>query len=181
MTEHFATQYLKDAVLSFRAHKKLADKAIAQVSDEELFLTIDTENNSIAVIMKHMAGNMRSRWRDFLTSDGEKPDRHRDTEFIIGEADTKHAFMTLWETGWQYVFDAVEPLTADDLTKTVLIRDEPHLVIEAINRQLTHYALHIGQIIMLAKHFRQGEWKSLSVPRGQSEQFNAKMRKRAGK
>ena len=181
MNSDFATQYLKDAALQFRALKKIADKAIAQVSEDELFRTIDSENNSIALIMKHMTGNMRSRWVDFLTTDGEKPDRHRDTEFIIDEADTKDAIMQRWETGWQYVFDAVEPLTAEDLSMTVLIRDEPHSVIEAINRQLTHYASHVGQIIMLAKHFRQGEWKTLSVARGQSEQFNAKMRKRTGK
>jgi hypothetical protein len=181
MSSDAATVYLTDAIRQFRACKQIADKAIAQVTDEELFKTIDSENNSVALIMKHMTGNMRSRWRDFLTSDGEKPDRHRDTEFIIDDADTKEAIMQHWEAGWKYVFDAVEPLTPDDLTKTVVIRDEPHTVIEAINRQMTHYALHTGQIIMLAKHFRESDWKTLSVPRGQSEEFNAKMRKRAGK
>jgi hypothetical protein len=181
MSEAFATQYLSDTLILFHRYKEMAEKSVAQVSDEELFSVIDEENNSIAVIMKHMAGNMRSRWTDFLTSDGEKPDRHRDTEFIVGEVNTKDAIMARWESGWQCVFSAIEPLTPDDLQTTIYIREEPHSVIEAINRQLTHYAYHVGQIVMLAKHFRGKDWQTLSIPRGQSDAFNANMQERFGK
>lgn len=165
------TNYHADAIKSFRNYKKLAERAIEQVSDEEFFAAIDAEANSIAVLVKHIAGNARSRWRDFLTTDGEKADRDRDTEFeLIG--DTRESLMQYWETGWQTLFDAIEPLTPDDFTLTVKIRGEPHTVIEAINRQLTHYAYHVGQIVLLAKHFRSAEWTSLSIPKNRSGQFN---------
>ncbi len=165
------TNYHADAIKSFRNYKKLAERAIEQVSDEEFFAAIDAEANSIAVLVKHIAGNARSRWRDFLTTDGEKADRDRDTEFeLIG--DKRESLMQYWETGWQTLFDAIEPLTPDDFTLTVKIRGEPHTVIEAINRQLTHYAYHVGQIVLLAKHFRSAEWTSLSIPKNRSGQFN---------
>ena len=167
MLEH----YRSDVLNSFRNYKKLADRAIDQVSDEQFFAVIDAESNSIAVIVKHIAGNLHSRWRDFLTTDGEKPDRDRDTEFeMVG--DTRESLMEFWESGWQTLFDAIEPLTEDDFSKTVTIRGEPHSVVEAINRQLTHYSYHIGQIVFLAKHLKSSEWKTLSVPRHRSAEFN---------
>ena len=144
---------------------------MAQVREEEFFRAIDAEGNSIAVIVKHIAGNQRSRWRDFLTSDGEKENRRRDTEFELMD-ETRESLIQVWETGWQTLFDAVEPLTAEDFEKTVSIRGEPHTICEAINRQMTHYAYHIGQITFLAKHFRAKDWKTLSVPRGRSDEFN---------
>jgi uncharacterized protein DUF1572 len=173
MEESLATHYLEDSIASLRAYKKLADKAIAQLKDDEFFITLDEEANSVAVIMKHMAGNMFSRWTDFLTTDGEKPDRNRDMEFIIDPKTGKDEVVAYWEKGRQRVFGALEPLTAEDLGKKVLIRGEEHTVIQAINRQLMHYANHIGQIVFLAKHFRSSEWKSLSIPRNRSGEFNA--------
>ncbi len=172
MNDSLATHYLEDSIASLRAYKKLADKALDQLSDDEFFITLDEEANSIAVIMKHMAGNMFSRWTDFLTSDGEKPDRNRDSEFVIEPKAGKDDVLAYWEKGWQRVFEALEPLRADDLGRKVLIRGEEHTVIQAINRQLMHYANHIGQIIFLAKHFRSAEWKSLSIPRNRSADFN---------
>jgi hypothetical protein len=163
--------YHSDSLTSFRNYKKLAERAIEQVSDDEFFATIDDEANSIALIVKHIAGNLRSRWTDFLTSDGEKADRNRDTEFEI-IADTRESLMQYWESGWQTLFGAIEPLTPDDFSKTVTIRGEPHTIVEAINRQLTHYAYHVGQIVFLAKHFRSSDWKTLSVPKNRSAEFN---------
>jgi uncharacterized damage-inducible protein DinB len=163
--------YHSDAVRSFRSYKKLAERAIEQVSDEEFFAAIDAESNSLAVIVKHIAGNLHSRWRDFLTTDGEKPDRNRDTEFeMIG--DTRESLMDFWERGWQTLFDSLERLSEDDFARTVTIRGEPHTVVEAINRQVTHYSYHVGQIVFLAKHLRSSEWKNLSVPRNRSADFN---------
>lgn len=163
--------YHADAVKSFRSYKKLAERAIEQVSNDEFFALIDTEANSIALIVKHIAGNLNSRWRDFLTTDGEKAERNRDTEFEV-IADTRESLMQFWETGWQTLFDNVEPLTADDFSRTVTIRGEPHSVAEALNRQLTHYAYHIGQIVLLAKHYKSAQWKTLSVPKNRSAEFN---------
>ena len=163
--------YLSDAISSFRSYKKLADNAIAQLKEDELFVTIDDEANSVAIVMKHMAGNMLSRWTDFLTSDGEKPNRNRDMEFVI-ESKNKAELLSYWESGWQCVFAAVEPLQVDDFEKLVTIRGQEHSIVQAINRQLTHYAYHIGQIVFLAKHFRSSEWKSLSIPRNKSAAFN---------
>lgn len=173
MTDSLAEHYLENVLNEFRGLKRLADKAVAQVSDEEFFRAIDPESNSIAVIMKHMAGNMRSRWTDFLTTDGEKPDRHRDSEFLI-EGEDRRAIEEKWEAGWRTLFDALVPLEPENLMRTVLIRREPHTVVEAVNRQLTHYGEHVGQIIFLAKHLKSSEWKTLSVPRGQSVAFNKK-------
>lgn len=168
MNESLATHYLEDSIASLRSYKKMAEKALDQLSEAEFFITLDEEGNSVAVIMKHMAGNMFSRWTDFLTTDGEKPDRKRDLEFVIEPGMGKDAVLDYWQRGWQCVFGALEPLNAADLGKTVIIRGEEHSVIQAINRQLMHYANHIGQIIFLAKHFRSAEWKSLSIPRNRS-------------
>ena len=154
--------------------KKLADKAIAQVNDEQLWIKLDPEANSIAILMRHMAGNMRSRWTDFTTSDGEKPDRHRDQEFEDVPMD-RAALTAEWEDGWRRVFAALDPLTDDDLQSVVYIRQEPHSIYKAISRQVAHYAGHAYQILLLAKHFKGTEWKTLSVPRGQSEEFNRRM------
>ncbi|MGB5012680.1 MAG: DUF1572 family protein [Pyrinomonadaceae bacterium] len=163
--------YHTDALSSFRNYKKMAERAVEQVSDEEFFALIDVEANSIALIVKHVAGNLRSRWTDFLTTDGEKDFRKRDTEFeLIG--DTRESLMQFWENGWQVLFNSIEPLTVEDFSRTVTIRGEPHTVVEAINRQLTHYAYHVGQIVLLAKHFRSADWKTLSVPKNRSADFN---------
>ena len=171
MAENIVMNYRKDALKSFDSYKKLAERALEQISDEEFFGTIDEEANSTALIVKHIAGNLRSRWTDFLTTDGEKPDRNRDTEFELRD-DSRESLMQFWESGWRTLFDSLERLTPEDFTKTVTIRGEPHTVVEAVNRQLTHYAYHVGQIVLLAKHFRSTEWKSLSVPRNRSAEFN---------
>ena len=150
---------------------------MAQCPDEALFIALDPESNSIAIIVKHLSGNMRSRWLDFLTTDGEKPDRNRDTEFETPPT-TRAELIEQWERGWKYVFDALEPLTEADLTRTVTIRTEPHSVMQAINRQVAHYAHHVGQILFLAKHLtftKTGKWESLSVQRGKSADMNAKV------
>ena len=170
--------YFEDALSALRAYKKLAEKGIAQLNDEEFFVTLDEESNSVAVIMKHMAGNMFSRWTDFLTSDGEKPDRNRDMEFVIESKTTKDDVIDYWERGWNCVFNALEPLRPEDFEKKVTIRGEEHTIVQAINRQLMHYSYHIGQIVFLAKHFRSVEWKSSSVPRNRSAEFNASMAKK---
>ncbi len=175
MAHQFTTSYVKDSTDLLRYYKNLGERAMAQCPDEGLFTTLDQESNSIAIIVKHMAGNMRSRWTDFLTSDGEKPDRHRDSEFEEPPK-TRAELLDLWERGWKYLFDALEPLTDADLARTVTIRTEPHSVMQAINRQVAHYAHHVGQIVFLAKHLTvkaTGKWDSLSVPRGQSKQFSA--------
>lgn len=174
MALQFTTSYLEDSLAVFRQYKQLTERAIEQVSDAQLTATLDGEMNSIAVVVKHMVGNMRSRWTDFLSTDGEKPDRNRDTEFE-DPPDTRPALLTLWEQGWATVFAALEPLTDADLLRTVTIRGEPHSVMQAIHRQVAHYAYHSGQIILLAKHFQHGGWKSLSVPRGKSVEFNERV------
>ena len=171
MTSSFVNNFHADALQSFRNYKRMAEPAIEQVSDEEFFALIDTEANSIALIVKHIAGNLWSRWRDFLLSDGEKADRQRDTEFEL-TGDTRESLMQFWEQGWQTLFDNVEPLKEEDFSHVVTIRREPHTVVEAINRQLTHYAYHVGQIVLLAKHFNSAEWKTLSVPKNRSAEFN---------
>ncbi len=154
-----------------RGHKRLAEGAMAQLKDEELFVTLDPESNSVAIIVKHMAGNMRSRFTDFLTTDGEKPDRYRDQEFELSTATTRDDLTKWWEEGWERVFAAIEALKPDDIMRTVTIRGEPHTVLQAVNRQVAHYAYHTGQIVFLAKHIRSNKWKSLSIARGKSEEF----------
>ncbi len=153
-----AREFLEDAIRQFHGQKKLVERAIAQIPERALFEKLDPDGNSIAIIMKHVAGNQRSRWTDFLTSDGEKPDRHRDTEFELEPVETRDRLLQLWEDGWRRLFAAVEPLRVEDLDRTVRIRDEPHTVVRAINRQLTHYAYHAGQIVFLAKHFAGAGW-----------------------
>jgi uncharacterized damage-inducible protein DinB len=174
MAHKFSTSYVEDSVSLFNYYKKLAEGAMAQVSDEQLFATLDDEMNSIAIIVKHMAGNMRSRWTDFLTCDGEKPDRNRDSEFIEPPA-TRQDLLRLWNEGWERVVQALQPLSDADLQRTVSIRGEPHSVMQAINRQIAHYSYHAGQIVFLAKHFRGSDWKSLTVPRNKSAEFNRKI------
>lgn len=176
MAHRLTTSYLTDSIELFRYYKKLGDRAMEQCPDGGLFATPDKESNSIAIIVKHMAGNMRSRWTDFLTSDGEKPDRKRDSEFEDAP-NTRAELIALWERGWTILFDALEAMTDADLTRTVMIRTEPHSVTQAINRQIAHYSYHVGQIVFLARHFaaQSGEWKSLTIPRKQSEEFNARV------
>jgi hypothetical protein len=168
-----AAAYLDDARRALRGHKRLAEGAISQLRDPELFLQLDAESNSVAVIMKHIAGNMRSRLTDFLATDGEKPDRHRDQEFEITAGATRAQLMEMWEAGWKIAFDTIASLTPADLERTVTIRGEPYTAFQAVHRAVAHYAYHVGQIVFLAKHFRGAEWKTLSIPRGESEQFNA--------
>jgi hypothetical protein len=174
MALKFTTSYAEDSLTLFRYYKKLAERAMEQATDEQLFEVLDGEANSIAIIVKHMYGNMRSRWMDFLTSDGEKPDRNRDGEFQDPPA-TREALMNLWEQGWNYLFTALEPLSDPDMDRTITIRGEPHSVMQAINRQIGHYSYHCGQIVFLAKHFQQADWKSLTIPRGKSANFNQRV------
>ena len=164
MATQFTTSYLEDALALLRYYKKLAEGAMAQATDQELFAVLDGEMNSIAIVVKHMVGNMRSRWTGFLTTDGEKPDRNRDLEFVDPAA-TREVLMQAWEEGWRTVWAAIEPLAEADLGRVVTIRGEAHSVMQAINRQLAHYAYHCGQIVMLAKHFRAEQWQSLTIPR----------------
>lgn len=174
MALEFTTSYVTDSLTLFRYYKKLAERAMAQLSDEQLLAALDAESNSIAIIVKHMAGNMLSRWTDFLTSDGEKPGRNRDAEFSAPPA-TREELMTLWEDGWRCVFSAIEPLTDADLGRTITIRGEKHSVMQAINRQVAHYSYHCGQIVFLAKHLAHERWQCLSVPLGKSAEFNRRV------
>jgi hypothetical protein len=173
-----ADDYLSDVAPRFRDLKLLADRAIAQAPDAGLFAPLDEASNSIAVIMRHLAGNMQSRWRDFLTTDGEKPDRHRDAEFEAPPDQTREAIVADWESGWACLFEELGRLTPADVGRTVTVRREPLTVVSAINRQLAHAAMHVGQIVMLARHAAPGTWQTLTIPRGQSEAFNRKMRQR---
>ena len=175
MALQFTTSYIEDSIAVFRYYKTLADRAVAQVTDEQIYTLLDEDANSIAIVMKHMAANMKSRWTDFLTSDGEKPWRNRDSEFEQPPA-TRPDLLQLWEEGWTCLFTALQPLTDAELGRTVTIRGEAHSVIQAINRQIAHYSYHCGQIVLLAKHFQHRQWKSLSVPKGKSAEFNAKVR-----
>ena len=166
------TKFLEEIRRQLRGYKRMAEGAIAQVTDEQLLITLDPESNSIAILVKHIAGNMRSRFTDFLSTDGEKHDRHRDQEFeLIGEP-TRDELLGWWEQGWTRVFSTLDSLKPEDLVRTVYIRQEPHTVLQALNRALAHYASHIGQIVFLAKHLGSHNWRTLSVPRGKSEEFN---------
>jgi hypothetical protein len=169
---------LADELREFRRYKELAEKALAQISDADLFRCVGEESNSIAMVMKHIAGNLRSRWTDFLTTDGEKLNRNRDSEFVIGAADTRHALLENWNSGWQCMFDVLERLTPADMAKSVTIRAEPYTVPQAVLRSLGHCAYHIGQIVFLAKHFAANRWDMLTVPRGKSEEHFELMRKK---
>lgn len=174
MAHQFTTSYLEDSLAIFRLYKNMTERALAQLTPEQLHATLDPEMNSIAVIIKHMTGNMRSRWKDFLTTDGEKPDRNRDGEFVDPPS-SREALMQLWEESWAHVFAALEPLSDADLVRQVTIRGEPHSVMQAINRQIAHYAGHCGQIIFLAKHLQHENWKSLTIPRKGSAEFNRRV------
>ena len=171
MANDLATHYLDEARRQMRGHKRMGESAMAQLRDDDFFLTLDPESNSVAILVKHLAGNMRSRFTDFLTSDGEKPDGFRDREFEITGTTTRSDVMKRWEEGWACVFRAIDALHPEDVMRTVTIRGEPHTVLQAINRQIAHYAVHIGQIVLLAKHLRSSEWKTLTIPRGKSEEF----------
>lgn len=170
------TQYLPNIIAVFKQYKAIAEKAIEQLDEKELFYLPDPESNSIAIIMRHLTGNMISRWTDFLTTDGEKPNRNRDLEFEQDDLD-QDQLMLYWEQGWSVFLNTLESLTPDDLQKTIYIRKEPHTVLEAINRQLAHYAYHIGQMVFLAKHIKNTDpitigWKTLSIAKGKSQDFN---------
>ncbi len=171
MANDLAAHYLDEARRQIRGHKRMGEGAMAQLRDDDFFLTLDPESNSVAILVKHLAGNMRSRFTDFLSSDGEKPDRFRDREFEITSSTTRAEVMKWWEEGWACVFTAIEALQPEDVMRTVTIRNEPHTVLQAINRQIAHYAAHVGQIVFLAKHLRSSEWKTLTIPRGKSEEF----------
>ena len=166
-----ANDFLPETIDLFHGQKRSAERAIAQVADADLDRVLGPEENSIAIIVQHIAGNQRSRWTDFLTADGEKPDRARDTEFEARGL-SRDELLALWEGGWRTLFAAVEPLTDADLDRTVMIRGEPHTVSKAILRQVAHYAVHVGQIVQLARHFAGDRWESLSIPRGGSRSFN---------
>jgi hypothetical protein len=171
-----ASLYLGDVAKQFRKLKELAERALAQVGDRHLATALDADGNSIAVLVQHMAGNLRSRWTDFLTSDGEKPDRDRDGEFETGDGGPGRAeLLARWEEGWSCLFATLSALTAGDLLRTVYVRAEPHSVPQAIHRQLTHDAYHVGQLVLLARHFAGPAWQSLSVPKGKSREYNARM------
>ncbi|HKS16013.1 MAG TPA: DUF1572 family protein [Planctomycetota bacterium] len=165
------TTYLDDAKLQLRKLKTMAERALEQAGDGRWFVAPDPDSNSLAVIMKHISGNLRSRWTRFLETDGEKPDRNRDGEFEIGPDDTPARLRERWEQGWKVLFETLESLRPGDLEKTVTIRREPHTVLQAINRQLSHYSLHVGQIIYLAKHLAGKSWTSMSIPKGKSKEF----------
>jgi Protein of unknown function (DUF1572) len=169
-----AAHYIEEARRQLRGHKRMGEGAMSQLTDTDFFIILDSESNSVAVLVKHLAGNMRSRFTDFLASDGEKPNRFRDREFELSPATTRAEVMAWWEEGWTCVFNVVDSLNPEDVMRSVTIRGEPHTVLQAINRQIAHYAQHIGQIVFLAKHLRSGEWKTLSIPRGKSEEYNAR-------
>ncbi len=170
--------YLENVTAEFRRLKTLADDAIRQVDTGGFFTALDPDSNSLAVIVKHIAGNLRSRWTDFLRADGEKSDRNRDDEFVLTGEETRDTVLNRWETSWQLVFATLESLRPEDLDRTITIRSEPYRVLAAINRQLTHNAYHVGQIVFLAKHLLGDKWRNLSVPKGKSEDFNAEMKRR---
>jgi uncharacterized protein DUF1572 len=174
MADHnsFVPTYYDEVRRSFRGYKRLADGGLAQLSDVEFFRAPDPESNSAAIVVKHVAGNLRSRWRDFLTTDGEKPDRNRDQEFVIVTGDTRADLMRRWEESFQIVFDIIDSLTPADFIRTVTIRGEPHTILQAMNRSLMHTAYHVGQILYVGKHLRGTAWTMLSIPRGKSEEFN---------
>lgn len=173
MATDASTHYLEEARRQLRGHKRMGEGAMSQLKDEEFFVTLDAESNSVAILVKHLAGNMRSRFTDFLTADGEKPNRFRDQEFELTPAITRADVMQWWEEGWACVFEAIDLLKPGDVMRTVTIRGEPHTVLQAVNRQIAHYAQHIGQIVFLAKHLRSRQWKTLSIPRGKSEEFKS--------
>ncbi len=181
MADALGQHLIEEIESRYRSNKTLAEAALAQVSDEDLFRTLDRETNSLGVLIQHMGGNLRSRFTDFLTTDGEKPDRHRDAEFEVVPGITRERLMVRWEEGWECLFGALASLVPADLSKIVTIRDEPHTVVEALERSLCHQVYHVGQIVMLAKHYVSETWRPLTVPRGKTEEFNRQMAEKAGK
>ncbi len=171
--------WLDEAKQEYVKRKEQCERALAQVSDEQLFEMVGGIHMSLAAQMKHLGGNHRSRWRNFLTTDGEKADRHRDSEFEV-EGETAESIRAIWDEGWRITFEELGKLMPQDLEKTVTIRGEPHIVFQAIQRNMTHLAYHAGQIVQLARHFAGDDWQTLSVPPGGSEAYNAKMRERWG-
>ena len=168
-------EYLTDVGDRLGKLKALAEAALAQVEDASFFRTLDEESNSIAVLLKHLAGNMQTRWDGFpQEGESELSKRNRDAEFDVDTGDTKRELLAKWELGWQCTFDMLERLTEDDMNRTVMLRGESMSVMSAINRQFTHYAYHVGQIVFLAKHYCSGQWRSLSIPRGRSDEFAKK-------
>jgi uncharacterized damage-inducible protein DinB len=178
MSPDFGARYLDEIFRGLRGHKRLADDAIAQLTDEQFFALPSPGSNSVAIIVKHVAGNLRSRFTDFLTSDGEKTDRNRDQEFEMAAEASRDEILRAWEQHWQLAFDAINALEPEDLDRTITIRNQPHSVLQALNRAAGHFAYHAGQIVFLAKHWTGSDWKSLSIPKGQSEQVNAAMREK---
>jgi uncharacterized damage-inducible protein DinB len=172
------TVYLRDLAFTFRYHKSVADRAIAQIADDDLYRLVDGEANSIAIIMKHVAGNLRSRYTDFLTTDGEKPDRNRDAEFEMPERTSRADLLDAWDRAFGLVLDTIAALQADDLQRTVHVRKEPFTVVEALNRSVTHTAYHIGQIVLLAKHFAGTGWKTLTIAKGKSREVEVPYKSR---
>jgi len=166
-----ASHYLDEIRRQLRGHKRMAESAMTQLDDKEFFATIDPESNSVAILAKHIAGNARSRFTDFLSTDGEKPDRFRDREFEISANTSREEVMRWWEEGWSIVFSTLDSLKPEDVSRTITIRQEPHTVMQALNRALGHYAQHVGQIVLLAKHLRSSQWRTLSIPRGKSEEY----------
>jgi hypothetical protein len=162
------SRHLADIVRSFKNYKALGDAVLAQVPDEHLHTEIDPNSNSLAVIVKHVGGNLRSRFRDFLTTDGEKPDRDRDGEFEMRERATREQILSWWNDGWVIALASIEALVPEDLDRTVTIRGEAFLVVEALNRSVTHTAYHVGQMVYLARHFAGPRWKTLTIPKGES-------------
>ncbi|MCC3372769.1 DUF1572 family protein [Cohnella sp. REN36] len=169
-----AAHLLETSVQDFKSMKKLGDGALSQFDAAGIHWKPEPESNSAAIIVKHMAGNMVSRWTDFLTTDGEKPDRDRDDEFDAGELDPD-GLLALWEHGWAILFGALEALTPDDVLRTVAIRGQPHTVLQAIHRQISHYGYHVGQLVYVAKAYRSSDWRTLSIPKGKSQAFNDAM------
>lgn len=172
-TDVLGAAVLADTLLTFQRQRELAERALAQVSDDDFFRTIDAESNSIAVLVKHIGGNLVSRWTDFLTTDGEKPTRNRDGEFITSADAQRAAIMSLWHDGWLALTGTFAQLRSDDLVATVSIRGEAMTALAAMHRALAHVAQHVGQIVLLAKHYRSADWKTLSIPRGQSGNWQA--------
>jgi hypothetical protein len=175
-----ADTILPALISAFQSQKRLAEKAIVQLPDEKLHVPLDANTNSVAVIMRHMAGNLRSRFSDFLTTDGEKPDRDRDGEFVDDAGATREQIMSHWETGWRVLFDTLASLRPEDLTKTITIRQEPWVVVDALHRALAHQAYHVGQIVQLARFLAKDDWQTITIPRGGSQGFNRTMQEKPG-
>ena len=171
MPETISTHYLENIKKLYRYYKSLGDKALDQIEEEKIHFRFEENSNNVATIVKHMAGNMLSRWTDFLTADGEKEWRNRETEFE-DTFQSKAEMLAYWENGWNCLFEAIDPLTENDLEKVVYIRNEGHSVVEALNRQLAHYGYHVGQLVFVIKALKSDDWKTLSIPKGGSKNFN---------